>query len=330
MIFFRHKSAKAQRRAKGFLRVPLRLRVFVAKKNIMKKVLITGANGFVGYYLVQQLLHKNYEIIATGKGPDKLPFSDPKLNYLSLDFTDRQKVEEVFRHYKPDIVIHSGAISKPDECEQNQEMAFRINVSGTENLLEAAALYQSLFILLSTDFVFDGKKGMYVEEDHREPVNFYGTTKMLAEDLVFRYPCSWAIARTISVYGKNHTERSNIVYSIAEAIRSGRQLKMFGDQVRTPTYVEDLASAIICIVEKRKTGIYHIGGEDVRTPYQMAVETAKYLGLDTDLISEVSEENFPQPARRPPKTGFNISKAKRELDFHPLSFREGLEKTFGV
>src|ERR671913_2515176 len=104
----------------------------------MEKVLITGANGFVGYYLVQQLLEKNYEIIATGKGPGKLPFSDPKLNYVSLDFTDRQRTEVVFQKYQPEFVIHSGAVSKPDECEKNQEMAFRINVTGTENLLEAA------------------------------------------------------------------------------------------------------------------------------------------------------------------------------------------------
>jgi dTDP-4-dehydrorhamnose reductase len=105
---------------------------------------------------------------------------------------------------------------------------------------------------------------------------------------------------------------------------------MFGDQIRTPTYVEDLAWAIVSIVEKRKTGIYHIGGEEVRTPYQMAMETAQYLGLDTEMITQVSEKDFHQPARRPLKTGFNISKAKRELDFHPVSFQEGLVKTFGV
>ena len=262
----------------------------------MDKILITGANGFVGYYVVEQLLKRNCQVIATGKGSCKLPFRHPHFEYVSMDFTDRYTTEQVFHDYSPEFVIHSGAVSKPDECEQNREMAFRINVSGTENLLEASARHQTFFIFLSTDFVFDGKKGMYSEDDPRDPVNYYGTTKMLAEDLVFRYPFSWAIARTISVYGKNRTERSNIVFSIGQTIRERKPLKMFGDQLRTPTYVEDLAWAIISILEKGKTGIYHIGGEDVRTPYQMAIETATYLGLSTHKISEVSENDLSQPA----------------------------------
>jgi dTDP-4-dehydrorhamnose reductase len=98
--------------------------------------------------------------------------------------------------------------------------------------------------------------------------------------------------------------------------------------VRTPTYVGDLADGIIAVIEKKAKGIYHLSGEDVLTPYQMAVRAAEYLGLDKTLIKKVTAADFSQPAKRPHKTGFVIDKAKNELGYQPLSFEEGLKKTF--
>jgi dTDP-4-dehydrorhamnose reductase len=294
----------------------------------MQTVLITGANGFLGYYLTKQLLEKNYSVLATGKGTNRLPFRESLFTYRSMDFTSKEDVAAVFEKSKPAFVVHCGAISKPDGCEQDKEGALLANVSGTIHLLEAAAKQKAHFIFLSTDFVFDGKKGFYKEEDQRAPVNYYGHTKVLAEDEVMQYPFSWSIVRTVLVYGQTFSGRENIVSNTAKALKEGRTLKIFDDQVRTPTYVEDLASGITAIIDKNFRGICHLSGEDIKTPYDIAVETANYLGLDPLLISPVKESDFDQPAKRPLKTGFDISKARSELNYKPMSFAEGLKQTF--
>lgn len=291
-------------------------------------ILITGANGFVAYYLVQQLLQKSFNVIATGKGENRLPFSGDNFQYHSLDYTSKESIEAIFTLARPAVVVHCGAISKPDECELNRREAFLSNVTGTINLLEAAARCKAQFIFLSTDFVFNGEQGFYTEEADRAPVNYYGETKVLAEDEVMKYSYDWSIVRTVLVYGKTFSGRENIVTNTAKALQQGKPLKIFDDQVRTPTYVEDLAAGIVAIIEKRATGIYHLSGEDVKTPYAIAVETAGLLGYDTSLITPVKTGEFDQPARRPAKTGFTISKAKKELGYQPLSFAEGLRRTF--
>jgi dTDP-4-dehydrorhamnose reductase len=294
----------------------------------MQKILITGANGFVAYYLVKQLLESNHFIIATGKGNCRLPFASSHFIYETLDFTNDEEVSNIFEKHQPSIVVHCGAMSKPDECELNKEAAFRTNVSGTINLLNAAEKWKSFFIFLSTDFVFSGEEGMYKEDDERAPVNYYGQTKLLAEDEVQQYKWDWAIVRTILVYGKPFLSRQNILTNVANALQKGEQLKIFDDQVRTPTYVEDLANAIITIINKKARGIFHISGEDVMTPYRIAIAVAHHFSFDASLIQKVSEKDFDQPARRPLKTGFVIAKAKSELHYSPVSFEEGLRRTF--
>ncbi len=293
----------------------------------MSRVLITGANGFVGRNIVEQLLLKDYNVIATGKGHCRFSSSNENFLYETMDFVDAERIKAVFEKHAPDIVVHCGALSKPDECEQNKEAAFRINVSGTIYLLNEAAKYGCFFIFLSTDFIFSGEEGMYKEEDTPAPVNYYGQTKLLAEEEVKNYPFSWTIVRTVLVYGPSDGSRLNMVTMVADALHANKTLHIYDDQVRTPTYVVDLAKAIVTIIEKRATGVYHISGKDVCTPYQMACAVAHYLGFDENKIKRVTAETFQQGAKRPPKTGFTIEKAQRELHYQPLSFDEGLSLT---
>lgn len=293
------------------------------------KILITGANGFLGHYLVKQLLDKNHTVIATGKGECRLPFTNhSSFAYTAMDFTDPFIVHDVFEKYQPEVVIHAGAMSKPDDCELQQWQAYFTNVEGTVTLLLNAEEQKSFFVFVSTDFIFDGERGMYNEEDEAAPVNFYGKTKVEAEDAVKEYEHGWAIARTVLVYGKPLAGRSNILSIVKEKLEKGEEYSVVDDQVRTPTYVEDLAAGIISILEKKAAGIYHLSGSDVLTPYEMACKAADFLNLSKSLIKKVTAASFTQPAKRPPKTGFVIDKARIELDFNPTSFNEGLKKTF--
>jgi dTDP-4-dehydrorhamnose reductase len=210
-----------------------------------------------------------------------------------------------FENNKPDVVIHSGAMSKPDECEIDQMKAYLVNVEGTVQLLINSEELKSFFVFLSTDFVFDGERGMYKEDDAPKPVNYYGRTKLEGEEAVKEYEHDWAIVRTVLVYGKNHSGHSNILKIVREKLEKGEEYSVFDDQVRTPTYVEDLAKGIVSIIEKKATGVFHLSGKNILTPYQMAIKTAEHLELDSSVIKKVTAASFSQPAIRPLKTGLH-------------------------
>ena len=311
------------------------------------KILITGANGFLGYYLTKQLSEKGYEVIATGRDDCRLPFIENEFfHYESMDFTYPFAVHDVFKKYKPEVVVHAGAMSKVDECELNQWQAYVANVEGTVTLLLNAEEQKSFFVFVSTDFIFDGEKarlndsrpngssggavgqGLYKEDDIPNPVNFYGKTKLEAEVAVKEYEFDWAIVRTILVYGKPTTGKGNLLTVVKEKLEKGEEYCVVDDQLRTPTFVEDLAAGIISVIERKAKGVYHLSGDDILTPYEMACKVADHLKLNKSLIKKVTAAEFSQPAKRPPKTGFVIEKSRKKLGFHPVSFEEGLRRTF--
>ncbi len=294
------------------------------------KILVTGANGFLGHYLVPALLEKGHTVLATGKGDCRLGlYGKPGFSYDTMDFADLLQVKERVERFSPAVIVHAGAISKPDECELNKAEAHRVNTAATLHLLSEAEKQQSFFIFISTDFVFDGEKGMYSEEDPAAPVNYYGKTKLEAEAAVRSYPYDWAIVRTILVYGQPLAGRSNILSIVKDKLEKGETYKVVDDQLRTPTYVGDLASGIVAIIEKKAGGTWHLSGAEQLTPYGMACKTADYLHLDRSLLLRVTADTFSQPAKRPLRTGFVIDKAVRELGYKPVSYEEGLKRTFG-
>jgi dTDP-4-dehydrorhamnose reductase len=296
----------------------------------MNKVLITGANGLLGQHLVQLLLQKGYHVIAVGKGRKRLPFKDiENFMYYDIDITDDLLLHGVLQKENPHTIVHAAAITQADDCQLNQERCEEVNVRATAQLLLSAEAFSRHFIYISTDFVFDGEKGDYNEDDEMNPVSWYGFTKVQAEGIVETSDIPFAIVRTCLVYGNSLTgTRNNIINWVKKSLSAGKQIKVVNDQWRTPTYVEDLAKGILLIIQKGATGIYHIAGKDKLTPYDMAVQTAAFCKLDGALIEKADASSFSQPARWPPKTGFDISKARRELGFEPVSFEEGLRKMF--
>ncbi len=293
------------------------------------KILLTGANGFLGYYLTRQLLEAGHTVVATGKGACRLPFGgQPSFHYYELDFTDALEANRLITETMPEVIVHAGAMTKPDDCELDPEQAMLVNSAGTRIMLEAAAASGAFFVFISTDFIFDGEEGMYDEQAEGDPVNYYGVTKLEAEQWVRAWKGDWAIVRTVLVYGKPYDSRGNLLTFVSGKLEAGETIRIFDDQVRTPTYVEDLAAGIKAVIEKKATGIWHISGADIRTPYQIAVEVAELRGLDASKIIKVTEAEFEQPAKRPLRTGFNIEKAKRLLGYKPTPFAAGLRRSF--
>lgn len=294
------------------------------------KILVTGANGLLGQTLIKQLIEKKYEVVATGRGPSRLIMAALEgFFYKEVDITDGPAIEALILEEKPSIIVHAAAMTNVDQCELNKQDCYNINVTATRFIIDAAKAINARFIYVSTDFIFDGNNGPYKEEDEPAPVNYYGSTKLVAEKAVMESGLDWAIARTILVYGvADASGRTNIVSWVKQSLESLSKIRMVADQWRTPTFVYDLAAGIILIIEKHAKGIYHLSGEQRMTPYEMAIETAKFFGLDESLIEKSSSPEIKQPAVRPPKTGFNIEKAKKELGYKPMSFQEGLKAIF--
>jgi dTDP-4-dehydrorhamnose reductase len=296
------------------------------------KVLVTGANGLLGQHLVKLLLEKKYQVFATGKGGARISFDGYEgYAYHEMDITDGKAVARVMDEVRPATVIHAAAMTQVDDCELHPQQCERINVQGTANVLLEAEQHASQFIYISTDFVFDGEKGNYAENEDLKPISYYGFTKMQAEALVQTGDISWSIVRTCLVYGNVlQGMRSNIISWVRDSLQQGKNIRVVADQYRTPTYVEDLAKGIIKIVEQKAEGIFHLSGKDTLTPYDMAMQTADFFKLDKKLIERVDASSFTQPGRRPPKTGFIIEKARMELGYEPVSFEEGLKKFSGL
>ena len=292
------------------------------------KILITGANGLLGQHLVKLLLDTTtHEIIATSKSEPRGIIQSSRIHYYSLDITDGMEVNLLIDKIGPDVVIHCAALTQVDECEQNPIKAWDVNVTATRFIVDAAKKINSFFVFISTDFVFDGMSGPYKESDILNPVSYYGSTKVAAEKAVAESGLQYAIIRTCLLYGNIlFGNRSNIITWVKENLENGQQIKVVSDQMRTPTYVEDLAKGVLLVVEKRATGLFHISGNDFLSPYEMAMSTAAYLNLDATFIQKVNADVFIQAAKRPVVTGFVIEKAKTELGFEPLSFMDGIKK----
>ncbi len=290
-----------------------------------KTILITGANGLLGQKLVELLVQQStVDLIATAKGENRLPNS-VGYRYVSLDITNSGEVNTVFDTYQPDVVIHTAAMTNVDTCETDQIGCELLNVTAVAYLIEACQKHDTFLCHLSTDFIFDGTDGPYTEEAIPNPISVYGASKLRAEKLLEASSIRWAIARTVLVFGiVSDMSRTNIILWVKKSLEEGKQINVVTDQFRTPTLAEDLAMGCWLIAHKEAQGIFNISGSDFLTPYEMAIKTANFYGLPVELIKQADSSTFSQPAKRPPRTGFILDKARRDLGYQPRTFDEGI------
>jgi dTDP-4-dehydrorhamnose reductase len=286
------------------------------------KILITGGKGLLGNSLLKTAYYYKHKIIWTYfKNTPKEPSQDA----VYLDINNQQNIEEVFIHFKPEIVIHTAGNGSVDWCEKNKEEAYKINVEGTENIVFACKKYKARIIYISSNAVFDGNNAPYKETDLATPVNFYGHTKIICEHIVKAFIEDPVIVRPILMYGwDSEGERSNPVTWMVKALQEHKKVKMVDDIFINPLYVMDCANGIWKIIELSKTGIYNFAGKDCMSRYEMAMETARAWGLDEDLIEPVKNAYFKDIAPRPFNTCYDTTKMGTELGIKPRSFKEGL------
>lgn len=295
----------------------------------MKKILITGSNGLLGQKIVLALTKRNdVQVIATSLGANRMIKQDGYI-YESLDITNQSEVDAIFKKHTPNVIINTAAMTNVDACETKREECWAINVTAVQYFVAviAAAKSDCQFIHLSTDFIFDGEKGTeYVETDIPNPLSYYAKSKFESEKIVENSSINWTIARTIIVYGiADRMSRTNLVLWAKDALSKGQKINVVDDQFRSPTLAEDLADGCILIADKNAKGIYHLSGPKTLSILELVYKVAEFWNLDKSLVTPSKSDNLNQAAKRPPRTGFDISKARKELSYNPHSFEEGLK-----
>lgn len=291
----------------------------------MKKVVITGSNGLLGQSLLDLLLKsKNeYQIYGFSRGENRSGRED--FTYVSIDLTDEKALKNALLEINPDAIVNTAAMTQVDDCEIYKNECDVLNVEVVKWLKETSEKTNCHIIHLSTDFVFDGKKGFYKETDKPNPISYYGNSKVKSEEILLNSKIDFTILRTILVYGKVHNmSRTNIVLWVKEMLEKKKEITIVNDQFRMPTYVNDLAMSCKLAIDKRATGIFHISSNKLMSVYEITQKVANVFGLDQNLIKPIASSRLNQRAQRPPKTGFNLTKSSSELGLKFNSFEEDL------
>ena len=284
------------------------------------KILVTGASGLLGQKVVQQALERGHETYAIYKEhPTSL--GTP----IKLDLINFEELSKVLSKQKPDVVIHTAAYTDVDGCEINRELAWKVNAEATKHLAIASAQVNSHLIYVSTDYVFDGEKGFYTEEDKPNPISYYGYTKLRGEEFLKGYATEWCIARPSVLYGWGPKHKQNFATWIINNLKQGKEVKVLTDQHVSPTLNTNLAAMLLEIAERKITGTTHTAGATRVSRHEFALKLAETFNLNKNLIKPITMNEIRWKAKRPKDSSLNVSKANSLLNKKPLQLNNASE-----
>ena len=243
---------------------------------------------------------------------DRFNFTD--LSRASgVDITNKQSLDVIAQDKNHEWLILYAAKTDVDGCEKDKELgengeAWRVNVTGVRNVVDACKKNNKKLIYLSTDLVFPGERGNYVEDDKTDPQDWYAVTKAEGEKVVKGSGLHSLILRIAFPYSFFGVKK-HFVSAMYNRLSAGLPLKGITDETFTPTWLDDLSQAIDVLISRDVDGVYHIGGADALTPYQIALEIADIFNFDKSLISPTTrQEYFAGKAFRPFNTSLNSGK----------------------
>lgn len=281
----------------------------------------------LGQKLVKLFLKKDdFEIFAFSRGGNRI-INQKGYTYYNIDLTQKKELLDRIKNIKPNIIIHTAAMTNVDACESQRKECDIINIEVVKTIAGICKEYDIHLIHISTDFIFDGEKdGFYTEEDEPNPISYYGLSKLRSEEVVLNAGIKYTILRTILVYGLvDYNDRSNIVLWVKNSLESKKPIHAVTDQYRMPTYADDLAESCYLAIENDVTGIYNVSSNELMSVYDIALEVANVFGLDKNYISPIKTNELNLPAKRPPRTGFLLKKSISQLNLPSYSFKERLQ-----
>ncbi len=272
------------------------------------KLLLTGGTGLLGTSLTRSLPETYNTTITYVKNAPQ----NKKISSIKMDLSDPREIKEVLKKTKPQIIIHAAAATDIEWCEKNPKEAFSINSFATEIISKEADSLKAKVIYISTDFVFDGEKGNYNEEDMPNPLNVYGKTKLMGEEAVLKYTNNLVIRTNIYGIDPLPTKQSFASWVIS-SLRSGKEILTATDQIYNPIFADQLSGYIFELIGKNQAGVWNIACLDKVNRYQFASLVSVIFGLDKNLIKQVKLQDlinkFGWKAKRPKDTSLDVSKA---------------------
>jgi dTDP-4-dehydrorhamnose reductase len=264
--------------------------------DIKMKILIIGSKGMLGTDLIDELSRTNYEVLGW--------------DLQDIDITNAEDMSKIEKE-NPDIIINCAGYTNVDKAETEKDKCYAVNVTGVKNLVKVCKSNGIILIQISTDYVFNGEKESYNEDDDKKgALNYYGKTKSDGEDLIIQNLDKYYIIRTSWLFGKNG---KNFVDTIIKLCNEKDEIRVVNDQIGSPTYTKDLSKGIINLIkniDKYKYGIYHITNSNICSWFEFANEIKKLKQLNCEIKPCLTEE-FPTPAKRPKFSVLNNNKTEK-------------------
>ena len=272
-------------------------------------ILITGSKGQLAAEFQKSLQGQNYTVTALDKH--------------ELDITDMTAVSDTVSRVSPDVIVNCAAYNYVDNAEDDFDSAFKVNAFGVRNLAVSCREHSVLLIHFSSDYVFDGRKeDFYNEEDETNPISRYGESKLQGENFLKQESPEYILFRVSWVFGKG---RQNFLYKLSEWAKDKRILKIVYDQISVPTFTEDIVSVTLFAIQKGLRGLYHLTNSGYATRYEVARYFLERLSMDT-IILPVQSDIFPTPAKRPFFSVMSNKKISRDLDIAIPDWRLGIDR----
>ena len=287
-----------------------------------KKILIIGASGMLGQRCAKLFSSMENVKALCASIDETIRFENAE--YMTVDVTDEIQIQNIIMNFLPDVIINASAYTNVDKSETERDLSWKINVSGVKYMAETAKKIGAHIIHISSDYVFDGKNGPYSESEVPNPINYYGLTKLEGENAVTNSGADYTVIRTNVLYGIIPSGRLDFVRWVVDSIRSSKPIKIVCDQINNPTFIDDLVSAIALVIEKKKFGLYNVGGKEFLDRYEFTMRIADVFNLDKSFVTKIVTEELNQPAPRPLKSGLLNDKAQLELGYAPIDLDESL------
>jgi dTDP-4-dehydrorhamnose reductase len=285
------------------------------------KVLVTGASGLLGTKLTEYALQSGHAVTSA--------YSQHRPSYgvpICLDATNEAKVQEAILSIKPDVVFNTASLTDVDLCEEQPELAMRVNGQAVGIIARACNKTGSFLIHLSTDYVFDGERGHYREDDKIGPINVYGRSKLFGETELAHNAIHYLLARTSVLYGWDRAYRPNFATWLVAKLRAGQPVGVVTDQIASPTLNTNLAKMLLEAAERRLTGIIHMAGAAPISRYEFALKLSRICDFNDGLLTPITHSATGWKARRPKDSSLDVGKAAQLLDKKPGAIDEALKE----
>ena len=286
------------------------------------KILVTGSAGLIGTQIVKDLLDNHKQVYSCYNK------TKPKLGIIThLDLTKKDDIVNTMNRIKPDVVIHLGAMTDVELCETETELAKKINTDATEILALESEKYNTFFMYMSTDYVFDGKVGMKKENDEPNPINFYGKSKLDGERVLKKITTPNVIVRTSTPFGI-HSKKISFPIWVKKNLELEKEISVVVDQYTSPSYVPNISKMIIEIMERKITGIIHLAGATKISRYDFAVQISKIINVNKQFLKLTKMDQMDWKAQRPADSSLSVSKANKILKNKPEKIEDSLKLLF--